>query len=53
MRNLKKLTSYKWRVEWWLLRGRNGGNRAQVREIESNYKMNKFWGSKIEHGEHS
>ena len=46
MWNLKKLNSLKWKVDWWLPRGSDGGSglmgEVSKRVQTENYKMSKF-----------
>ena len=51
---LKKSQSHRNRTEWWFpgaerWEKRDAGQRVQT----SSYKINKFWGSNVQHGDYS
>ena len=56
MWNLKKPNSQKQRVEWFLPRAWEVGEKwgkCWSKAQTSSYKMNKFWGSNVQHGDYS
>ena len=46
--NLKKLNSWKLRVEWWLP-GTWGLGKYRSKGTNCNFKLNKFWGSNVQY----
>ena len=55
MQNLKKPNSQKQRVEWLLPRAGEQGQWGDIGQMvqTSSYKINKFWGSNVQHGVYS
>ena len=55
MGNLKKSNSEKERLEWWLpgVEGQRKWRDVGQRVLTSSYKMNRFWGSDVQHDDYS
>ena len=54
MWNLKKPNPEKQRVDWWLPKGRGIREMGDVgQKVQtSSYRMKKFWGSTVQHGDY-